>query len=86
MRASVCLPESTVVKRPSNGAAEMKADRVPKGLACHPVKICWASQQFWTGTMSLGHGGESVAPVFLEASANIVDSCEHCGLVRRWGG
>lgn len=57
-----------MLKRPSNGTAEMKADRVER--AC--LSRC---QDLLPGTMSLGHGGGSMAPVFLEASANDVDSC-----------
>lgn len=80
--------ESTASKRPSNGAPQMRADGVLKG-AClsRPVGfLCLFSHTFsGQATMSLGRGGESVAPVFLEASANnqtIVDSC--AGGVGSW--
>jgi hypothetical protein len=77
-----------VLKRPSNGAPEMRADRVERACLspCHPVKICWPLQHLLPGTMSLGRGGESVAPVFLEASANNVGLVGTGGEVGRWGG
>lgn len=70
--------ESTALKRPSNGAPEMKADRVSRGLACQDLLACFfffCQALSGQGTMSLGRGDERVAPVFLEASANNVDSC-----------
>lgn len=80
MWACFCLPESTALKRPSNGATEMKADRVEQaGLSpCQDLlAFCSISGQ---AAMSLGHGGR-------ERGAGVSRSeCEHCGLGRRWGG
>jgi hypothetical protein len=58
----------------ASGAAGMNVDRFEgrKGL---PVTLSrsgglCSKNPGIPGTMSLGHGGESMAPVFLEASAN----------------
>lgn len=67
--------ESTALKRRSNGAAEMKADRVERACLSRSVGFILLFSTLRPGTMSLGRGDESVAPVFLEASANNGDSC-----------
>lgn len=69
--------ESTVLKRPSNGDPEMRElTGCRTGL---PVKICWLFLfvHFSSGQARCHSGAarKSVAPVFLEASANNVDSC-----------
>lgn len=77
------LRKAPWLKRPSNGAPEMKADRAD-WLACQDLLAFPALSLFfwfWPGTMSPGHGhgDESVAPSFLEASANNVDSSAKWG-------
>lgn len=75
MWASVCLPEGTVLKRPSNGAAEMKADRVPKGLS---VTLSRSS-----GLRSSLDRHYVTGARRRERGAGVSRSeCEHCGLVR----
>lgn len=69
--------ESTASKRPSNGDPEMKADRVPGGLACQDLLAFFFFSALYSGQARCHSGAarKSVAPVFLEASANNVDSC-----------
>lgn len=74
----ICLAESTVLKRPSNGAPEMKADRVERA--------CLSACQDLLAFAALLARHDVTRARRRERGAGVSRSeCEQCGLVHRWG-